>query len=193
MKLPGCLLHRRLPRQRIVGDRELRLAQPLDLVAQPRRGLELEIGGRVAHAPLHVLDDRREVVADGRAVREPGVDRHVVLLVDRGHDIVDVALDALGRDAVGLVVGGLLLAPPVRLGHRALHRARHLVGVEDDAPVDVARRAADGLHERRLGAQEALLVGVENGDQRALRNIQALAQQVDPDQHVEGAEPAGRG
>ena len=38
-------------------------------------------------------------------------------------------------------------------------------------------------------AQEAFLVGVEDGDQRALGDVEALAQQVDADQHVEGAEP----
>ena len=43
--------------------------------------------------------------------------------------------------------------------------------------------------ERGLGAQEAFLVGVENGDQRAFGDVEALAQQVDADQHVEGAEP----
>ena len=37
-------------------------------------------------------------------------------------------------------------------------------------------------------AQEAFLVGVEDGDQRAFGNVEALAQQVDADQHVEGAE-----
>ena len=40
-----------------------------------------------------------------------------------------------------------------------------------------------------LAAQEAFLVGVENGDQRAFRNVEALAQQIDADQRVEGAEP----
>ena len=55
--------------------------------------------------------------------------------------------------------------------------------------VDVARGAADGLDERGLAAQEAFLVGVENGDQRAFRNVEALAQQIDADQRVEGAEP----
>ena len=38
-------------------------------------------------------------------------------------------------------------------------------------------------------AQETLLVGVEDRHQRAFRNVEALAQQVDADQHVEGAEP----
>ena len=41
---------------------------------------------------------------------------------------------------------------------------------------------------RGLGAQEAFLVGVEDGDQAALGDVEALAQQVDADQDVEGAE-----
>ena len=78
-----------------------------------------------------------------------------------------------------------------RLGlrHGALHRAGDAVGVEDDAAVDVARGAADGLHQAGLAAQKSFLVGVEDGDQRAFRNIEALAQQIDADQRVEGAEP----
>ena len=40
----------------------------------------------------------------------------------------------------------------------------------------------------RLGAQEALLVGVEDRDQRHLGEVEALPQQVDADQHVELAE-----
>jgi hypothetical protein len=62
------------------------------------------------------------------------------------------------------------------------------VGVEDHLAVDVARGAADGLDQRGLAAQEAFLVGVEDRDQRAFGNVEALAQQVDADQHVERAE-----
>ena len=86
------------------------------------------------------------------------------------------------------VVGDLLLAAAVGLGDGALHRAGDAVGVHDDPAVDVAGGAADGLDQRGLGAQEALLVGVEDGDQRAFGDVEALAQQVDADQHVEGAE-----
>ena len=39
-----------------------------------------------------------------------------------------------------------------------------------------------------LGAQEPLLVGVEDRDQRHLGNVEALAQQVDAHQHVELAQ-----
>ena len=43
--------------------------------------------------------------------------------------------------------------------------------------------------ERPRGAQEALLVGVEDRDQRHLGQVEAFAQQVDADQHVVHAEP----
>ncbi len=87
------------------------------------------------------------------------------------------------------IVGDLLLAPPAGLGERALDRAGDRVGVEDHAAVDVARGAADGLDQRGLGAEEPFLVGVEDRDQPAFGDVEALAQQVDADQHVIDAEP----
>ena len=56
-------------------------------------------------------------------------------------------------------------------------------------PGDIARGPPDRLDQRRRRAQEALLVGVEDGDERHLRQVEALPQQVDPDEHVEVAEP----
>ena len=63
-----------------------------------------------------------------------------------------------------------------------------MVGVEHDVAVDVARGAADRLHEGGLGAQETLLVGVEDGDEAAFGDVEALAQQVDADENVERAQ-----
>ena len=79
-------------------------------------------------------------------------------------------------------------APALGLADRRLHRVGDPVGVQDRLAVEVARRAADGLDQAALGAQEALLVGVEDRHQRHLGNVEALAQQVDADQHVEGAQ-----
>jgi hypothetical protein len=107
---------------------------------------------------------------------------------EAGEHVADVLADRRGRDAVGLVVGDLLLAAAAGLGERALHRAGDAVGVHDDAAVDVARGAADGLDQRGLRAQEALLVGVEDGDEGAFGDVEPLAQQVDADEHVEGPE-----
>jgi hypothetical protein len=48
----------------------------------------------------------------------------------------------------------------------------------------VAGGAADGLDERALGAEEAFLVGVEDGDERDLGEVEAFAEQVDADEDV---------
>ena len=55
--------------------------------------------------------------------------------------------------------------------------------------VDVARGAADGLDQRAARPQVALLVGVQDGDEAHLRQVEALAQQVDADDDVVDAEP----
>ena len=57
-------------RGRIVGHRELGGAQALELVAQPRGLLEVEIGGGFAHARFEVGDHGLEIVPDGGGVLE---------------------------------------------------------------------------------------------------------------------------
>jgi hypothetical protein len=70
----------------------------------------------------------------------------------------------------------------------APHGVAHLVGVEEHLAVDVAGGAADRLDQAPLAAEEAGLVGVEDRHQRHLRQVEALAQQVDAHQHVEVAQ-----
>ena len=77
-----------------------------------------------------------------------GVDHNSVSGREMGEHVVDVALDALGRDAVLFVVGELFFAPTAGLVEGALDRTGDGVGVEDHPPVDVARGAADGLDQR---------------------------------------------
>jgi hypothetical protein len=72
---------------------------------------------------------------------------------------------------------------------RAFHRAGDPVGIHDHPALGVPRGAADGLDQRGLRAQEALLVGIEDRHQPAFGDVEPLAQQVDAHQHVEGAEP----
>ena len=134
---------------------------------------------------------RLEIVAHHRAgivgeLRNVGAD--VILFVNGIEDVGDARLDAFRRDAVGLVPRHLLLAAAAGLGHRPLHRAGDVVGIENDLAVNVARGPADRLDQRGLGTQEAFLVGVEDGDEPAFGNVEAFAQQVDADQHVERAE-----
>ena len=84
-----------------------------------------------------------------------------------------------------LVVGLLYRAAALRLRDRPSHRVRHVIGVHNHTALGISRRAAYGLHERGLRAEEALLVGVKNRDQRNLRDVQTLAEQVNADQHIE--------
>jgi len=83
------------------------------------------------------------------------------------------------------LVGDLFGAAAVRFLDGLRHRARHAIGVEHCAPFDVPRAAADCLDERRGAAQVALLVGIEDRDQRNFGQIEAFAQQVDADQDIE--------
>ena len=73
-----------------------------------------------------------------------------------------------GRDAVLLVVGELGGAAAVRLLERALDRLGQLVRVHQHGAVDVSGGASDRLQKRRLPAEEPLLVGVQNRDERHL-------------------------
>jgi hypothetical protein len=186
----GLVRHLAGPAHRLVGELQVEHLQPFDLVPQPRRRLEFQVAGGVAHLAFEVAQGGLEVVAEeGFGVfGEAGADGDVVALVRAGQDVLDAALDAFGGDAVVEVELGLLLAAAAGFAHGPFHRAGDGVGVEDDLTVDVAGRAADGLDQAGFRAEEALLVGVENGDQAAFGDVEALAQQVDADQDVEGAQ-----
>ena len=64
-----------------------------------------------------------------------------------------------------------------------------MVGVQNRLALKVARRAADGLDQRSVGTQKTFLVGIQNGHQRHLRQIQAFAQQVDAHQDIKQTQP----
>ena len=111
----------------------------------------------------------------------------------QGADVLD---DGLGDDAVGLVISACWYAAAAGSSRlMALRMARgDTVGVEDDPAPGVSGGAADGLDERLVStAEEALLVGVEDGHQGDLRQVQPLPQQVDADEHVKLRPAAGRG
>src|SRR5262249_5768214 len=61
------------------------------------------------------------------------------------------------------------------------------VGVENGATFDVASAAADGLDQRRGAAEEAFLVGVEDGDKRHFRKDETFTEEIDADEDVEFA------
>ncbi|KAF1858232.1 hypothetical protein Lal_00014732 [Lupinus albus] len=127
----------------------------------------------------------------GRFHRQAVVVQHGLLrsrAVDAVDHFLDLLLHALRGDAVRFVERDLLGAAAFRLVDRTLHRIRDLVRVQDRHAVQVTGRAADGLDQRTLAAQEAFLVGVQHGDERHFRQVKTLAQQVDADDDVERAQ-----
>src|SRR5690606_10708339 len=156
-----------------VEEAEFVRLQPPDLVAQTAGFLALEVGGGGAHAFFEVFAVGAQVVADEVVARfVAGLDQHAVAAGGVGNDVGDLALDRGWRDAVLFVVGLLLLAAALGLRHRAFHRSRDAVGIEDDLGIDVARGAADGLDQRSLRAEEAFLVGIEDADETALGDVE---------------------
>ena len=104
-------------------------------------------------------------------------------------------MTVVGVMPCSLVVRFLFLAASVGFVDGAAHGVGHFVGVEDGAAFEVAGGAAYGLDEGALGAEEAFLVGVEDGDERDLGEVEAFAEEVDADEDVvlafaEGAEEA---
>ena len=88
-------------------------------------------------------------------------------------------LDALGLNAVLPVEVVLDCPPAVGLVNGLFHRVRDPVGVHHDVTVGMTGGPADGLDHRSLGPQVTLFIGVQNGHQTDLRQVEALPQQVD--------------
>ena len=109
--------------------------------------------------------------------------------VNAVNQIPDLFDDGTRGDAVRQVMSHLFDASAFGFTDGALHRVRHLVGVQNGPPLQIARGAADGLNQGALGAQKALLIGIQNRDQRDLGNIEPFTQQVDANQYVKNAEP----
>ncbi len=83
-----------------------------------------------------------------------------------------------------LVIGQLYLSAAVGFVNGQLHAVGDFVGIHYHAAAEITCGTAYGLCQRPVGAQEALLVGVEYGHQRDLRQIKTLAQQIHADQYV---------
>ncbi len=78
-----CRARREGAGERVVHHCQLDLAKPLDLIAQPGRLLEFEIGGGIAHSTFEIGNNGFQIVADGRPVfGKTGIDEDVIALVD---------------------------------------------------------------------------------------------------------------
>ncbi len=153
------------------------------------RFLEVHVARGRLHLVFHGHDHAHDLLA--RELGELLVDLGGVDgggLVDDGiHDVVDRLADGLRLDAVLDVVLLLDFPAAARFGDGAVHGVGLAVGVHDDLARNVARRAAYGLDQRPVVAQKAFLVGVEDGNERDLGQVEALAQQVDAHERVERA------
>ena len=87
------------------------------------------------------------------------------------------------------IIGGLNRAAALRLQNCPFHAGCDFVGVHQHHAVRIARGAPDGLDQAGLAAQKAFFVCIQNGDQRDFRQVKPLAQQVDPHDHVDRADP----
>src|SRR2546423_1277914 len=157
-------------RSRSPGRSHQFAAELLDLVAKLGGVLEPELLRRREHLFLELDDELLQVT--GRQAFEI-LAAAAALRAGNGGRFERQELGAVGhslddrfrRHPVLLVVSQLHGAAAVRLAQSTFDRFRPLVGVHQHLPVDVAGRAADGLDQRRLAAQETLLVGIENRNQ----------------------------
>ena len=153
------------------------------MIAQKRGALEFQIGRGALHFIFELSQQLRDVeiatrfANDGRFDFAPAQNCVQTLL----HG----AADGLRRDPVRFVIFHLFHPPIFRNRHERFHAVRDLIGEQNNFAIDVTRSAAGGLDERRLAAQKAFLVGIENADERDLGKIETFAEQINPDEDIE--------
>ena len=81
----------------------------------------------------------------------------------------------------------LLLDLPAAVGliDGSFHGIGDGIGIHDHMPLCISGSAADGLDQRGLRPEEALLIGVQDRHQSDLRDIQPLSEKIDAHQYVE--------
>ena len=87
------------------------------------------------------------------------------------------------------VVSNLNSTATIRFIDRTLHAVGHSICIQDHFCVDVSSRAADRLNQTGFTPQEAFFIGIENGDQRNFRQVEAFTQQVDSNDRIEFSFP----
>src|SRR3989338_11336752 len=145
-----------------------------DLVPEERRELEIQIVRGRFHFTLLILDERGQVLAG------PGHRLHFQLkhVFHVRQDVPDRLLYGARRDAVLPVVCELDLAAAPCFPDRVPDGPGYDVRIDQHFAGHVPGRPADGLDERGLAPQKTFLVGVQDGDERNLRQIQAFPKQV---------------
>ncbi len=83
------------------------------------------------------------------------------------------------------VESNLVFPAHFRFVNGLLHGRRRFVSIQNGLALDIARHPSNHLNQRMGRSQKPGVIGLENGNQRGLWNVQALAQQADTDQDVE--------
>ena len=100
-------------------------------------------------------------------------------------NIFDLLDNRLRRDAMRSIVLTLKFPPACSLAYRALHRARHGIGIENHFAIHVSSGAANDLHECGLRAEEALFVCIKDTDERYFWEVDTLSQEIHAHNNIE--------
>src|SRR3989344_3746904 len=131
------------------------------LIPQERCSLKVEPIRCVVHLAALFAKKLRRVATEGCFIQGYQIgDCALAGTFDIAHDVVDALYDRLGRYLVLFVVRYLNNPTAIGLANRTLHRARHLICIQYDAAMHVARRPPYSLDERCLRTQEAFFVGI---------------------------------
>src|SRR5216683_6482673 len=102
------------PARRFDRESEIDLLEPADLIPEPRRLFEFEVGGSLAHALFEIGDDGLQIGAlVMRRFALGQSERHMVALINAVEDIGDPVAHAFRGDPMGDIVGLLFPSPPV--------------------------------------------------------------------------------
>ena len=157
----------------------------LDLVAQQGGFLKFKLIRGSEHFVFEFIDRLGKIHIHAGVV-EDGIGFLALRFVG-GEAFLHRPADTARRDVVLAVVFELTLAAVFGDGQKFFDAVGHHVGVENHFAIEMPRGAPGGLDQARLAAQKTFLVGVENRHERDFRQVQAFAEQIDADQHVEFA------
>ena len=152
--------------------------------------------------PAHLV---ARAMSDGIQDADPRYQVDAAPMADGGDGTVDAflaamggkkqtvpVLDPLGREVesfLGLLPGGSVVLEMAAASGLAMVPEDVYKRQHDDPAIHIPGRPAHGLDQGGGTAEVSLLVGVQNGYQPHLGQVQTLPQQVDAHQHVKLAQP----
>ena len=149
-------------------------AQTVDLVTQEGCMLKFQQLRRFLHLTGQALDGGLPL----HPAHAAGVQLSVLRFIADLDAVCNGLDDSFWHDAMFFIVGHLDGAAALGLGDGAVHAVGDDIRVHDDKALGIAGRAANGLDQAGLAAQEALLVGIQDGNEADFRQVQTFAQQV---------------